>query len=88
MYRRDSLIKSAFILFLLAFALDTLVSTVSFYQSVNLFFAYLSEALGVERFSLLLLAHEVLASILAILSGILFLVICKPVLFKLKLVDP
>ena len=88
MFRRDSLIQSAFILFLLAFALDTLVSTVSFYQSVNLFFAYLSEALGVERFSLLLLAHEVLASILAILSGILFLVICKPVLFKLKLVDP
>lgn len=88
LFRRVSLVQSAFILFLLAFALDTLVSTVSFYRSINLFFAYLSDAIGVERFSLMLLAHEVLASILAILSGILFLVICKPVLFKLKLVDP
>ena len=85
---RRSLIQSAFVLLLIAFALDTLVSTIAFYRTDNLFFAYLAESIELERFSLLLLANEVLASILAILAGILFLVLCKPIPIRLKLIDP
>ena len=36
----------------------------------------------------LLLANEMIASILAILTGILFLVLCKPIPGRLKLIDP
>ena len=88
LFRRRSLIQSASMLFLLAFAVDTLVSTVAFYRSDNLFFDYIANSIGVERFSLLLLANEVLASTLAILTAILFLVACKQIPVRLKLIDP
>ncbi|MGB1160726.1 MAG: hypothetical protein ACPG40_05900 [Alphaproteobacteria bacterium] len=88
LFRRRSLIQSAFTLFLFAFVLDNLVSTVAFYRSDNLFFAYIADSIGLERFSLLLLANEMIASILAILTAILFLVLCKPIPVRLKLIDP
>ena len=88
LFRRRSLIQSAFTLFLFTFVLDNLVSTVAFYRSDNLFFAYIADSIGLERFSLLLLANEMIASILAILTGILFLVLCKPIPVRLKLIDP
>ena len=88
LWARRSLIQSAFVLLLIAFALDTLVSTIAFYRQDNIFFDYLAQSIELDRFSLLLLANEMLASILAILAGILFLVICKPIPIRLKLIDP
>ena len=85
--RRRSLIQSAFLLLLVAFAFDTIASTIAFYQPDNLFFAYLASSIGLERYSLLLLANEMLASALGILAGIAALVVFKPLLIKLNLID-
>ncbi|MDA8552781.1 hypothetical protein N9L14_00100 [Alphaproteobacteria bacterium] len=59
----------------------------AFYQPDNLFFAYLASSIGLERYSLLLLANEMLASALGILAGIAALVVFKPLLIKLNLID-
>ena len=47
----------------------------------------MASSIGIERFSLLLLANEMLASALGILGGIAALVAFKPVLIKLNLID-
>ena len=86
-FRRRSLIQSAFLLLLVAVAFDTAISTLGFYQSDNIFFADMASSIGIERFSLLLLANEMLASALGILGGIAALVAFKPVLIKLNLID-
>ncbi len=75
------------VLLVLAVVLDSLVSAISFYRPDNIFFSYIAAAIEMDRFSPLLLANEVLASVLAILAALLVLVTCQPLPIWLNLID-
>lgn len=85
--RRRSLIQYGWVLLVLAVVLDSLVSAISFYRPDNIFFSYIAAAIEMDRFSPLLLANEVLASVLAILAALLVLVTCQPLPIWLNLID-
>ena len=85
--KRRSLVQYSFILLIVAIVLDTVVSTIAFYAPGNQFFAHLATSIGLERYSLLLLANEVLASVIAILGGIVVCVACQRLPFALNLID-
>lgn len=85
--RRRSLIQYGWILLLLTVVLDMFVSTIVFYRPESVFFAYIADVTELNRYSLLLLANEMLASLLSILAGLLFLFACQPLPIRLNLID-
>ncbi|MAW51778.1 MAG: hypothetical protein CME01_03035, partial [Geminicoccus sp.] len=86
-YRR-SMVQYGWVLLLVAMVVDTVVSTILFYRADSLFFAYIASVTEMERYSLVVLANEMLASILSILAALLFLVLCQAIPIRLNLVDP
>ena len=73
---------------IIAISLDTAASVLAFYDGSNEFFAYLSSSIGLNRYSLLLLANEILASIIAVLGGVVVCIAFQGLPQALNLIDP
>ena len=85
---RRSLVQYGWVLLLVAMVVDGVVSTILFYRADSLFFAYIASVTEMERYSLVVLTNEILASLLSILAALLFLVVCQAIPIRLNLVDP
>lgn len=85
---RRSLVQYSFILVIIAISLDTAGSVMAFYDERNEFFAYLASSIGLNRYSSLLLANEILASIIAVLGGIVVCIAFQGLPQAFNLIDP